>query len=164
MIQTEDRDRRSRAAASNFYAPAHEWFVDNGIRWHARCNTSRNPSKIMKTVLNYFSFVIAAGYISAEVAETAGVHLPAVVTAENAVIAFTSGLVLRMLVADYARKARVLPVREPTAAVAHPAAGASGGRRQAYTIRRGAEAARLAPPPPAGAFRKAPRVRYERAA
>lgn len=114
----------------------------------------------MKAVLNSLSFAIIAGYVAAETAELAGARLPSYVNASNAVVAFSMVAVLAILVADYGRKNRI--AFAPSQTAVRPTI--TRVRRQAYSIRRGAEAARLAPPPARPVFRRVPCVHYERAA
>jgi hypothetical protein len=121
----------------------------------------------MKTILTLSSLIITAGYAAAELAETAGVALPAAINAENALIAFTIVLTLLLLNADYQRASFSLriPMSSPAAAAAAPQDAGRAMRKSAYGIRRGAEAARLAlPPARVVVFAKSPAACCERAA
>ncbi len=96
----------------------------------------------MKKILTLSSLALVGIYAAAEFAAAAGLAVPAVINAQNLLIAFVVGLTSLIIVTDYApRKTLALPVRST------PSARSSAARRQGYSIRRGAEAARLATPP-----------------
>lgn len=95
----------------------------------------------MKKLLILSSLVIAGGFAAAQFASLAGLALPAALNLQNALFAFAATLVALLLHADYApRHPLRLPALKPATAISRP-------RRNGYSIRRGSEAARLAPPP-----------------
>jgi hypothetical protein len=109
--------------------------------------TGGNQPPTMKNLLTLSSLIITGGYIAAEIAESAGVSLPAAINAENALIAFTVVFAALTLFSDYAPKAPRATAARALAVRAARTGNTASVRRQGYAIRRGAEAARLANPP-----------------
>ncbi|MBS0633720.1 MAG: hypothetical protein JSS11_17560 [Verrucomicrobia bacterium] len=96
----------------------------------------------MKKVFTLSALLLVGITAAAEFAASAGLAVPAVINAQNLLIAFVVGLTALIVVTDYApRRTLALPD------CGTPAPRTAGLRRQGYSIRRGAEAARLAPPP-----------------
>lgn len=100
------------------------------------------PSLVMKKVLTLSALVLVGITAAAELAATAGLAVPAVINTQNLLIAFVVGLTALIVATDYAPR-RMLALPASTT----PAQRTAGLRRSGYSIRRGAEAARLAPPP-----------------
>lgn len=95
----------------------------------------------MKKILSLSALILVGITAAAELAATAGLSVPAVINTQNLLVAFVVGFTALIVAVDYApRKMLALPAR--TAAPRN-----TGDRHSAYSIRRGAEAARLATPP-----------------
>lgn len=133
--------------------------------WHAQCHRRANTSP-MKTILQLISLLTVSGYAAAQVAAASGFQVPASVNVSNAVIVLTVGFVALLLMADYGKVAQCSPaaVRVAHTNTAHSGPAIARARRSAYSIRRGAEAARLASPSTVASFPAAPRMRCDRAA
>jgi len=117
----------------------------------------------MKTILNLFALIIAGGYATAALAETAGARLPAAVNLENAVIVFSAVLAAAILAGDYVKQPAT--ARAATARAERGRVPAATAHQHAYRIRRGFEAARLANPPASvSVFPKSRPVECDRAA
>lgn len=124
----------------------------------------------MKSHLALSSLLVITGYAVVDVARYAGVSLPTFLNAQNALSAFVLLSLALVVLSDYGRKVRpiALPARTWTPHVRRhlrPAHGSiAAAQRHIYAIRRGSEAARLAPAPKIVIFPRNLSARQDRAA
>ncbi|ACB76321.1 hypothetical protein [Opitutus terrae] len=117
----------------------------------------------MKKLLSLSALFVLAGYAVVDLAKFSGAALPSVLNAGNAFVLFaTLGFAL-LLHADYGRKVRPIPL--PVRAKLPRWHSVAVAQRHVYAIRRGVEAARLAPAPSrVVVFPRRVSSRHERAA
>jgi hypothetical protein len=118
----------------------------------------------MKNILHLISLLAVGGYAAAQFAGAGGYHVADAINASNLVSVLTFAGIALLLLADY-RQPRRASLADRRADIANTTSVVTAPRRRsAYSIRRGAEAARLASPTAVIRFPAAPRVRCDRAA
>jgi hypothetical protein len=119
----------------------------------------------MKTTLQLVSLLAVCGYAAAQFAGSLGVQIPSEVNASNAVIVLTFACVALIVLGDYGPKRGLSRrgIRQPSTEIAG-AIAIRRSPRHGYSIRRGAEAARLAAPSAVIRFPTPPRMPSHRVA